>query len=120
MLLRTVNHLFRLGPSTNHGYVSHNQVGSSSIPILIFPHPTRLQRHCRQFPGLRAIFFAPAFERLLLFELEVPGPGGCRKKPSLGPPFFREEYRYQRHGTAESDSVAKVEPQSNSDEPPKT
>ena len=25
MLLRTVNHLFRLGPSKNHGYVSHNQ-----------------------------------------------------------------------------------------------
>ena len=24
--LRTVNHLFRLGPSKNHGYVSHNQM----------------------------------------------------------------------------------------------
>ena len=32
-MLRTVNHLFRLGPSKNHGYVSHNQLVLKSIQV---------------------------------------------------------------------------------------
>jgi hypothetical protein len=43
--LRTVNHLFRLGPWLNHGYVSHNQrVSPINIPLNHYKIPLN---HCK-------------------------------------------------------------------------
>ena len=84
MLLSSVNHLFRLGPSTNHGYVDHNQRLPISPPVAWWIHSA--QTFATTLLGLRPrIFGGTAMVAALLPKCRVMAQDPGQTRVNMNP-----------------------------------